>query len=174
MAKLDYIDFQDKTYPLAYLITFRCYGTWLHGDERGSMDGTNTMSMELQICRNKKLVEDERNELKSPPVSLDERQRAVVERAIREVCDYRGYKLFAINVRTNHVHSVVYARCKPEPVMDAFKAYATRQLRRKGLLNRNVRPWSRHGSTPYLWTEEQLQRAIEYVVSGQDGEPFIK
>jgi len=81
--------------------------------------------------KNKKLVEDERNELKSPPVSLDERQRAVVERAIREVCDYRGYKLFAINVRTNHVHSVVYARCKPEPVMDAFKAYATRQLRRR-------------------------------------------
>jgi hypothetical protein len=24
--------------PLAYLITFRCYGTWLHGDERGSVD----------------------------------------------------------------------------------------------------------------------------------------
>ncbi|HWY68950.1 MAG TPA: hypothetical protein VNX88_09810 [Terriglobales bacterium] len=24
--------------PLAYLITFRCYGTWLHGDERGSID----------------------------------------------------------------------------------------------------------------------------------------
>src|SRR5262249_42685946 len=24
--------------PLAYLITFRCYGTWLHGDERGSTD----------------------------------------------------------------------------------------------------------------------------------------
>jgi len=32
----------------------------------------------------------------------------------------------------------------------------------------------RHGSTPYLWTEEQLQRAIEYVVSGKDGEPFVK
>ena len=24
--------------PLAYLITFRSYGTWLHGDERGSVD----------------------------------------------------------------------------------------------------------------------------------------
>jgi hypothetical protein len=28
----------DTDIPLAYLITFRCYGTWLHGDERGSID----------------------------------------------------------------------------------------------------------------------------------------
>jgi len=26
----------DTDLPLGYLITFRCYGTWLHGDERGS------------------------------------------------------------------------------------------------------------------------------------------
>ena len=25
-------------YPLGFLITFRCYGTWLDGDERGSID----------------------------------------------------------------------------------------------------------------------------------------
>ncbi|MGQ0761444.1 MAG: hypothetical protein ACT4OT_05435 [Acidobacteriota bacterium] len=31
-------DFDDNDFPLAYLITFRCYGTWLHGDERGSVD----------------------------------------------------------------------------------------------------------------------------------------
>ena len=28
----------DTDIPLAYLISFRCYGTWLHGDERGSID----------------------------------------------------------------------------------------------------------------------------------------
>src|SRR2546426_7242807 len=33
--KRDYIDFQDRSSPIGYLITFRCYGTWLHGDERG-------------------------------------------------------------------------------------------------------------------------------------------
>jgi len=29
--KRDYIDFQDRSSPIGYLITFRCYGTWLHG-----------------------------------------------------------------------------------------------------------------------------------------------
>ena len=28
----------DTDLPLGYLITFRSYGTWLHGDERGSID----------------------------------------------------------------------------------------------------------------------------------------
>ena len=28
----------DDNIPLAYFITFRAYGTWLHGDERGSVD----------------------------------------------------------------------------------------------------------------------------------------
>ena len=28
----------DTDMPLAFLITFRTYGTWLHGDERGSVN----------------------------------------------------------------------------------------------------------------------------------------
>src|SRR5687767_4505235 len=28
----------DTDVPLGYLITFRCYGTWLQGDTRGSID----------------------------------------------------------------------------------------------------------------------------------------
>ena len=35
--KRDYIEFHDRSVALAYLISFRCYGTWLHGDERGSV-----------------------------------------------------------------------------------------------------------------------------------------
>ena len=38
MSDGDYIDFDTIEFPLAYLITIRSYGTWLHGDERGSMD----------------------------------------------------------------------------------------------------------------------------------------
>jgi hypothetical protein len=54
--------------------------------------------------------------------------------------------------------------------MDSFKAYATRHLRKAGLLGECDKPWARHGSTPYLWTDEQLQKAIEYVIDGQGDE----
>ena len=173
MKKTDYVDFQKRTEPLAYLITFRCYGSWLHGDQRGSIDrkhyhryGTPAMSA------NEKLLEDERSELKHTPVKLKNAQRIAVEEAIREVCEHRSYVLRAVNVRTNHMHSVVTAPCKPEHVMDSFKAYATRRLRESGLFSRDIKPWARHGSTPYLWTEEEVERAIDYVINGQGEEPF--
>jgi REP element-mobilizing transposase RayT len=118
------------------------------------------------------MVEAEQAELKHPPIVLTDAQRAIVEKAIREVCDYRGYQLLALNARTNHVHTVIAANCRPEAVMNAFKAYATRQLRRAGLLANGVKPWSRHGSSPYLWTNEQVTRAIDYVLNGQDDKPF--
>ncbi len=31
-------EFNTDRDPLGYLITFRAYGTWLHGDSRGSVD----------------------------------------------------------------------------------------------------------------------------------------
>ncbi len=173
MSKSDYIEFQDRTWPLAYLITFRCYGTWLHGEERGSIDRRNFNRYGTpDMPANEKLVDDERAELKNPTILLNRAQRDVVASAIREVCQYRAYVLHALNVRTNHVHSVVSASCRPEHVMDSFKAYATRKLRDEDLLSRDVKPWARHGSTPYLWTEEEVSRAIGYVLNGQGDEPF--
>ena len=133
---------------------------------------TIILTVGLECPPNKKLLNDEKVALKHPEILLNLSQRKVVELAIREVCTHRQYSLHAINVLTNHVHTVVSAPRKPEHVMDSFKAYATRKLREAGLLGRDVKPWARHGSTPYLWTEEQVQRAIDYVINGQGGQPF--
>jgi len=171
MARIDYVEFQARTQPLAFLITFRCYGTWLHGDERGAVDRSNYHRYGTpDMPANQRLLEDETLELKHPAVRFNPAQREVVELAIREVCTHRHYTLHALNVRTNHVHAVVSAPCKPEKLMDGFKAYATRKLRRASLMSDKLKPWARHGSTEYLWTEDQLRRAIDYVISGQGAE----
>ena len=88
------------------------------------------------------------------------RQRATVERAVREVCLHREYRLRAINVRSNHGHTVVSALNDPEPILDAFKSYSTRALREAALLGKNVKPWARHGSTIYLWKERDVERLL--------------
>ena len=96
-----------------------------------------------------------------------------MEQAIREVCEHRKYLLRAINVRTNHAHSVVSAMQKPEPILDAFKSYSTRALRRDRFdFSPSVKPWARHGSTIYLWKERDVAKAIEYVVLGQGDKLF--
>ena len=121
---------------------------------------------------NKKILADEQGELRSSVLLLNPAQREIVELAIREVCEHRRYLLHSVNVRTNHAHSVVSALCKPEHIMDSFKSYSTRKLREADLVGADTRPWARHGSTAYLWTEEQVRRAIEYVKYGQGDEPF--
>jgi len=160
-------DFDDNEFPLAYLISFRTYGTWVHGDNRGSTSRRQNRYGTPRIAPNRGLQEVELKQLKHPPIRLDIKRRPVVEQAVREVCTKRGYWLRAINVRTNHVHSVVSAAVKPEPILQAFQAYATRKLRQAGLLPTEGRTWSRHGSTPYLWKERHVERAIDYVVNGQ-------
>jgi REP element-mobilizing transposase RayT len=121
---------------------------------------------------NKKILSDEVRTLKSEPVLLDKRQRAVVDGAIREVCVQRKYSLYAVNVRTNKVHVVVGTSRTPEIVMNSFKSYATPKLREASLVSADLKPWARHGSTRYLWTEEQLSQGIEYVMFGQGNELF--
>lgn len=169
--KRDYIEFQERSEPLGYLITIRTYGTWLHGDERGSMDrrnfnvvGTSRRPASLHLERS-----DSRF-LKAPPMIFGDAQRRHVEAAIREVCEVRQVGLVAIHVRTNHAHVVTGSNKPPETLMGSFKAYATRRLREHGLVGPDQRVWVRHGSTRYLWTQEHISAAVEYVVNGQGGE----
>ena len=164
-------DWDDNIAPLAYLITFRTFGTWLHGDERKSVDrhGKNIYGSEKVLpSRNlNRLMSENRSHNE---FYLDGPRRAVVEKAIREVCSKRSYGLSAINVRTNHAHMVVSSIDRPELVMNSFKANATRELRAAGLAGADQQVWSRGGSTRYLWRAGQVEGAINYVLNwqGQD------
>jgi REP element-mobilizing transposase RayT len=156
---------------MGYLITFRCYGTWFHGDERGSVD--RRFYNQYGSPKIKPDVDKERRKarlMKHEAIYLDAAARDVVEKAIKEVCGIRAYDLHAINVRTEHVHVVVSNAAKPERMMNSFKAYATLALRSAGLAAKDGRVWSRHGSTLYLWTEEHISSAVDYVLNGQGGE----
>ena len=74
----------------------------------------------------------------------------------------------AINVRTNHIHTVVSAsHKKPGRVLGAFKANATRQLRQDNLWRNSFSPWADEGSKRRLWNEQSVARAIDYVLNGQ-------
>ena len=87
-------DFDNNQFPLAYLITFRCYGTWLHGYARGSLDAKHQVYAAPKIA-NQPFENSNRQQLKRALVILDARRRNVLEGAVRGVCDYRKYVLRA-------------------------------------------------------------------------------
>ena len=75
--------------------------------------------------------------------------------------------LHAVHVRGTHVHVVVSALSDPDPVLEALKGYASRSLNRCGTDIQRSKQWTRGGSAVYLWTEDELVRAIRYVVDSQ-------
>jgi REP element-mobilizing transposase RayT len=110
----------------------------------------------------------ERSRMREPAVVLGEPARHIVERVVVDVCAHNGWMLQAANARTNHIHVVVSAPRDPESVLRTIKAWATRRLVEAALFERGAHVWSRHGSTVYLWTAASVDRAIWYVVNGQD------
>ncbi len=161
----------EEDVPLAYLISFRAYGTWLHGDQRGSADRHHNRFGTPRIPPNESWRKYNQSLLAQAPVKLKSRARALIEEAIRETCEIRKWEFWVMNVRTNHVHTVVSAGCKPDRVLAAFKANATRKMREAGLWRSRRSPWAEKGSKRYLWTESDLINAIVYVQYDQ-GEPL--
>jgi len=164
---LSLIMWNDTDTPLAYLISFRSYGTWLHGDERGAIDRFHNRYGEPYLPPNRTWQEHNCKQLRTHPLILRARERGSVEKAIRETCDIRKWDLHACNVRTNHVHAVVAANRGPTLVLNALKANATRQLRQDKLWLYPFSPWAHKGSKKLLWTERSVANAIDYVLNGQ-------
>ncbi len=161
----------DTDIPLAVFFTFRCYGTWLHGDERGSVDRNNNVYRTPRIPANTNWRKYSEECLLHPPVSLDAACRKSVEKAIRDNCLKRNWELLAINVRTNHVHAVAnIGSKKPNDALIALKANATRQLREDGLWLNEHSPWAEKGSKRNLWNEKSIWEACNYVVNEQGDE----
>ena len=105
--------------------------------------------------------------MRQEPYTLDEPRRRVVLRTIREVAHHRKWKLWAVHIRSNHVHVVITADCKPEKVMADLKAWASRRLREAfGELPDRDR-WTQHGSTRYLNDDTSFHAAMTYVIDEQ-------
>ena len=156
---------------MRYFITFACYGSHLHGDESGSVDRSHNVPGNRLAEANPERVAAMRQQMEQLPCFLDRDRRVTVLDALREVCLHRGWLIWAVQVRTNHVHGVVDADVRPEKVMNALKSYASRGLNRLGIDGPDRRRWARHGSTRWLWKDADVQEAIRYVVAGQ-GEPM--
>ncbi len=157
-------------FPPAYLITFRTYGSWLHGDEKGSVDRKHNRPDTDFTPADERKHDAMQQRMSGDAVTLDESQRLCVEQAIAGVCEHRAWEMLTIHVRTNHVHVVVAAPVDPEKMMNDFKIWATRKLREAKLFDADAKVWSRHGSNRYLWDERAIENAGEYTIDGQGGD----
>lgn len=152
---------------LAYFLTFTTYGTWLHGDERGSVDEAHRAYGSPYAAASPDRAEANRERMKWPPFTLDANARGVVDRTIREVCEHRKWTLKALNVRTNHVHIVIWAPVSATKVLSDLKAWCTRRIREAGCVEPKREVWTEGGSKRKLFTKRGVNNACEYTRTGQ-------
>ncbi len=155
--------------PIAYFLTWTTYGTWLQGDHRGSVDDEHRTYGAPFAPPGRARSSASESQLLRAPVLFDQEERALVEQAIRDHCGHKDWEVVAVNVRSNHVHAIISAAetHSPEQILTQLKAWSTRALRGAGYAQQGERVWTRHGSTRYLWTQEQVYRAATYVAEHQ-------
>ena len=110
--------------PLAYFLTWPTYGTWLPGDERGWVEYRHGWQLPDPARKRKaqaRLTED--------ACLLDQDQRRLVELTIADHCRVRGWTLYTVNCRSNHVHVIVAGDREPKEIREQFKAWCTRRLK---------------------------------------------
>src|SRR5947209_19999 len=133
---------------LAYFLTFTTYGTWLPGSAKGkgSVDAQHNVYGTPFLEPNAGREQAAREAMVQPAYVLSAAERDIVSKAIVELARERGWRLWALHVRTNHVHAVVSAECDPGRIMSDMKARASRELTAAGFDNAQRRRWTRHGS----------------------------
>ncbi|QDU13287.1 hypothetical protein CA11_10690 [Gimesia maris] len=150
--------------PLAYFITFTVYGTFLQGDWRlwrSRRKGSQPPQPSLEQWH--------RDRLKHDIILLGKQQRSAVENEIARHCDFRKWKLWTANARSNHVHVVVsVSEQAGDKVRDQIKANCTRVLRQAWPVFQDRPVWTVGGDWQCINSENELEQVILYASEAQD------
>ncbi len=161
----------------AYFLTWHTYGTWLHGDDAGSIDTNHNTHGAPRLPTDPARHNRDLRALTDPPYILSPIGRVLVDKIMREHCQRKGWTLRALAVRSNHVHVVILSRDQSKDVVEAelmvkqLKEWGTRKLRSQRLAGPKQRVWADHGSTIHLFEPGSLEAAVQYVLTMQDGPP---
>ena len=154
----------DDEFPLAYLLTWTTYGTWLPGDQRGWVKKGSAVVQ----APDPNVHEIARRLMTQKAVVLSQEQRDLVDSVIVKHCEIRKWILHARNVRTNHIHVVVSAALDGAEIRSQLKAWSSRRLSEQaGASNDDVngprRWWTEKGDIKWIDHEDHLHNAIRYV-----------
>ena len=161
-----------------WLITWTCYGNWLPGDPRGFVgnvreeDGTHVS----HNIRGTPYDEDipgllayVLQHMKGDPVTLDKKDADALIAQYLETSRIRKWSLLAASVMFNHTHIVVGVNGDPDPqsILETFKSWGTRALKKYRPIPPNGTFWTGKGSKRKLENDEAVAGAVTYVVKKQ-------
>ena len=168
----------------AWLLTNTTYGTWLPGDNRGSVtsvrdqrptDPPNHARFEHDMPGepwedpNEALQVSAKEIMQGNPIFLDVEKAEFLLKQFQETATHRVWALRAVAIMANHFHLVVIVPEDPDPgrILADFKAYGSRVLNRQYGKPPSETWWTTNGSKRKLTDEDAIAAAIHYVLYKQ-------
>lgn len=106
-----------------YMLTWTTYGSWLPGDPRGYVTEGKI------LAGDEKMLERNRKRQKFPAVTLNAKEKEIVEQTIRSEAERLDHKLEALIVCSNHVHLLARRHAQSiEEIVGRYKSLTTRAL----------------------------------------------
>lgn len=155
--------------PIAFLITWSTYGTWLPGNARGWVEYRHGFQLPDPILELECVAR-----MSEDACRLAHHQRERVNKQVAETCQHKRWLLHAVNCRSNHVHVVLSSPANPKTIREQLKAWCTRRLNEQQtelavpVGERRSNWWNERGSIRWIFSESDLAAAIDYVVNQQD------
>ncbi len=154
-------------------ITWGTYGTRLHGGDRPTVDRRHNQRGQAFIAFDPPRYERCVQQMKFPPVLLDDAQRVLIERALPSLCERGGWLLREWAAQPDHVHVLADVRkdVHGEKVRRLLKRWLTQALNaqwepgsgRPGSLPEGGRWWAEQGSNRVVDDEHYLRNCIDYI-----------
>jgi REP element-mobilizing transposase RayT len=134
---------------IGFMATWTTYRTWLQGDKRGYVkDGTI-------LDANTALEESNRQLLKHDEIKIPKDLRKTVEDAVLQEAHEIGQQVYALAVRSNHVHIVVEIIGKTCGYsVGRFKKAATKALRKYGF---SEKVWTKGFDKRYCYNQDEIK-----------------
>ena len=156
----------------ATLLTWTTYGTWLPGDDRGSVSRASRPNGE-QSLRNLPGDPYDRDDphreagaterMKGNPVHLTREHATRLLSCIADTCERHGLELLALAIMANHVHVLCQGDQHGQEMLQALKGNASRRLSQEFTLESAPRWWTKSGSRRRIRAGADLTAAIDYV-----------
>lgn len=151
-----------RSFPLAYHLRLRAYGTWLPGDPRGwhqRGDDPHGPPRPPSPVLNAIAREAQRD----PTIIFE---TAVVDALIASVgalSEREGWRLHALRIDASHLHAVVQAALPGVSVLEKMREHTLDDLLARGLRTPGARFWSESAYFVCVESYAHLRCAIDYV-----------
>ena len=148
----------------AYHITFGTYGTRLHGDPRGTVDREHNEFGTHVLGYDEHRWEQEKENLKFPPVILTREQMRLVEELIPIICQ-RGHWIYrTCAAGPDHVHVILTSEHDPETIRRLLKRWLSQEMSARYCLPDGAVWWAECGSIRWIDSESYYKNATDYVM----------